>query len=381
MDIVITALIALAVGIIIGYLLAISRASSKLAELKAQHKADTEKISWVEGAEKHLREAFEALASNALKGNSEDFANRTRDQLLQPLEKSLKELDGQVRNMEEKREGAYKSLDQHLGHLRDAYEKLRDTTSGLTTALTSSSTTRGQWGEVQLRRIVEMSGMTSHVDFDEQERGEAGQPDMVIHMPNEGSLPVDAKTPIKSYLEAMDATDDSTRKRKLVAHAGAVKTRIRELASKGYWKQFENAPDVVVMFVPNEASLGGAFEADRTLFEYALDQRVLIASPVTLLALLKTAAYAWQQQSMAHNAKEIAQHARELSGRLSTFITHLQKSGKGLDSAVKSYNDAVGSLQSRVLPSVRRFNELGVSDDAPEIKQIDRQATLPGGGE
>ena len=150
------AIIALAVGIIIGYLLAISRKSSQIGELKAQHKADGEKIEWVESAEKHLREAFEALAANALKGNSEDFASRTRDQLLQPLEKSLKELDGQVRKMEEKREGAYQSLDQHIAQMKTAYEKLRDTTSGLTTALTSSSTTRGQWGEVQLRRIVEM---------------------------------------------------------------------------------------------------------------------------------------------------------------------------------------------------------------------------------
>jgi DNA recombination protein RmuC len=351
---------------------------ARIAGLSQRQEAEKEKSLWLDKAQEQLREAFQALAANALRSNSEEFTNRTREQLVAPLEKSLKGLDDQVREMEKKREGAYKGLDQHLAHLREAYDHLRDTTSDLSTALTTSSGARGDWGEIQMRRVVELAGMVEHVDFDEQQRIESGQPDMVIHLPNRGILPVDAKTTMKTYLDAMKAEDDSTRKTLLRAHAGAVKSRVRELSGKEYWRQFKSAPDFIVMFLPNEAFLSGAFEGDRDLFEYALGQRILIATPVTLLALLRTVAFGWQQQHMAENARDIALQARELSTRITTFITHLQKTGKGLNSAVKAYNDAVGSLQSRVMPSVRRFKELGVaSTDAPAMPPIDTQATLP----
>ena len=413
---IVLALVALVVGAVVGFLVAAQRSSAKLQSFAAdkaraeqngtraagleskvedfigentelqkkivaltkQQEADAEKIAWASKAEEHLREAFEALASQALKSNTEQFATRAKEQVMEPLAKSLHALDDQVRQMEEKRAGAYKSLDQQLLNLKDAYDQLRDTTTGLTSALTTSSGTRGAWGEIQLRRIVEMSGMVSHVDFEEQERGDAGQPDMVVRLPNGGVLPVDAKTPMKIYLEAMEASTDSARKSKLQAHASAVKGRVRDLSGKEYWRQFEQAPDIVVMFIPNEAALAGAFEGDRDLLDYALDQRVLISSPVTLFALLKTVAFAWQQRQMTENAREIAQEARDLSKRLGVFLRHIEGTGKSLDAAVKAHNQAVGSLNSRVLPSVRRFKELGVSEaDASELKKIEGQTAPP----
>ena len=409
-------LVSLLVGVIVGYLLAVSRRSSRsqslleetgrakqqaervpgleskleeltlantqlqtqMASLSKQLEASGEKTQWLETAEQQLREAFEALASNALKSNSEDFTSRTRQQIVEPLQKKLDALDGQVRELEQKREGAYKSIDEHLGNLKSAYEQLRNTTSGLTTALTTSSGVRGEWGEIQMRRVVELAGMVRHVDFDEQETTDAGKPDMLVHLPNEGILPIDAKTTMKTYLEAMDAPDDRVRKVKMAAHAAAVRSRVRDLAGKEYWKQFERSPDFVVMFIPNEACFSGAFEGDRDLLDYALSQRVLITTPVTLLALLKTVAYGWQQQSMAENAREIATQARELVDRLAKFFEHLHRTGKSLNSTVDAFNASVGSLNSRVMPSARRLKDMGVgAQDIEDLSAIEKRAALP----
>ncbi len=351
---------------------------TRIAELNKMQEAETGKTQWLEKAESHLREAFEALASRALQVNSDQFTTRTREQLTEPLDKTLKSLDSQVRELEKKREGAYSTLNDHLAQLKTAYEQLSSTTSGLTTALTSSSGARGQWGEIQLRRIVEMAGMVQHVDFEEQERTDAGQPDMTIRLPNGGILPVDAKTTMKSYLDAMEATDNNARKALLQAHSNEVRKRIKELSSREYWKKYEHSPDFAVMFLPNDAFLTGALEGDRGLIEYAFAQRVMLTTPVTLLALLRTAAYAWQQQKMTENAREIAVQAHELADRFSIFLGHLQKTGKNLDSAVKTYNEAIGSYQSRLAPSLRRFKDLGVgTSDIPQLDQVDHQATLP----
>lgn len=351
---------------------------ARLAELAKEKETETDKTAWLKTAQSELRDAFQALASDALKGNSEQFAGMTREQFVQPLEKGLKALDEQVRRMEERREGAYQSLDAHLSNLKDAYERLRNTTTSLATALTTSSGARGEWGEVQMRRIVELAGMLAHVDFEEQSRTDSSQPDMTVRLPNGGVLPVDAKTTLKTYLDVMESSDTAARKSRLVAHASAVRGRIRELAGKEYWKQFDKSPDFVVMFLPHEAFLGVAIEADADILNYAFSQRVLPATPITLLALLKTVAYAWQQQQMTENAREIAVQAKELAERLSVFIAHLQKVGKNLESTVKSYNEATGSLQARVLPSVRRLKDYGASDsEVPEIEAVDRLPMLP----
>jgi len=351
---------------------------ARIAGMTKTAEAEQEKTSWLAKAEEQLREAFQALSAEALRNNSEQFTNRTREQLVAPIEKSLKTMDAQIRELELKREGAYSGLDRHLTQLKEAYDQLRSTTSGLATALTTSSGARGDWGEVQLRRIVEMAGMVRHVDFDEQEKTDAGKPDMIIHLPNEGTLAVDAKTTMKTFLEAIDAADDNSRKAKLQSHAAAVRLRIRELSAKEYWKQYERAPDFIVMFLPNDAFLRAALEGDRDLLDYAFTQKVMLATPVTLLALLKTAAYTWQQQRLTENAREIAMQAHDLCDRLNTFAGHLQKTGRSLDSAVKSYNESVGSLQSRVMPCARRLKDLGATtSEMLPVEQVDRQATLP----
>ena len=372
----------------------------RAAELLKEREADAERLQWQEGAERQFREAFHALAGKALQSNSEQFLNRAREQLttlltgvrgdwkvqrtemqkmVQPVETTLKALDAHVRELEQKREGAYKGLDTQLRQLGQAHQQLQTSTIKLEQAL-KSPTIRGSWGQVQLRRIVELAGMESHIAFDEQATGEEGRPDMLVHLPNRAALPVDAKAPMQAFLAAMEATDADSRKVKLAAHAEAVRRRVRELSQKKYWEQFERAPEFVVMFVPNETCLSAAFEHDPTLLEFGFEERVLLTSPVTLLALLKAVSYGWQQQQIAENSRAIAEQGKELYDRLSKFVEHLRKTGVGLDNAVKGYNEAIGSLESRVLPAGRRFKELGaVTTDLPNPEPLDRQVREPTG--
>jgi len=298
--------------------------------------------------------------------------------LVQPVEKKLQALDEQVRQLERLREGAYRSLEQHLQELRTSQRELRDETGHLRSALTASSQSRGQWGEMQLRRLVELAGMLNHVDFDEQQQAGGSRPDMIVHLPNQGILPVDAKTSVSDLLRAAETDQPAERQRLIKAHALAMRNHVRTLSAREYWQQFEHAPDVAVMFVPNEAGLGAAFEEDPALMEYALEQHVLIASPVTLYGLLKAVAYGWQQQAVAENARAIAQEGRELCDRLTVFLDHLGKAGRGLDQAVRAFNDAVGSAESRLVPSARRLGELGASARTPEPPAlVERQVRLP----
>jgi DNA recombination protein RmuC len=293
------------------------------------------------------------------------------------LEQTLQTLDGQIRTLEQKREGAYKELGEQLRQLGHAQHQLQTSTIKLEQAL-KSPTVRGSWGQVQLRRVVELAGMESRVDFDEQATAEAGRPDLIVHLPNHTVLPVDAKAPMTAFLEAMEAQDDDRRKERLQAHADAVRSRVKELSQKKYWEQFERAPEFVVMFVPNDTCLIAAFERDPSLLEYGFQQRVLITTPVTLLALLKAVAYGWQQQQISENARQIAEQGKELYERLVKFVDHLRKTGGGLDAAVKTYNEAVGSLESRVLPAARKFKELGaITTELPEPESIERQTRQP----
>lgn len=403
---VVTALLALAAGAALGWLLCALRAAraregyvSRIAELEQQRAADADKLAWREASEERLREAFEALASGALKANAETFLQQTGERLdsvlkqlrgdwstqkeqfaglVTPVEKTLKTLDEQVRALEQKREGAYRSIEQHIGELSKAHRELRDEAGHLRSALTTSSRARGQWGELQLRRVVELTGMMKHVDFDEQATRGDQRPDMVVHLPHQGQLPVDAKASLEDYLRACESQDDATRRTRLKAHAAAMRNHVRTLGAKSYWAQFDRAPEVVVMFVPNEACLAAAFEEDGGLIEYGLEQHVLIATPVTLYGLLKAIAYGWQQQSVAENAERIAAEGKDLCDRISVFVDHLRRSGKGLDAAVDSYNKAVGSLESRVMPSARRLREYGASLKEVEAPTpSERGARLP----
>jgi DNA recombination protein RmuC len=358
----------------------------RVAELTTEREADAEKLQWREEAERRFREAFQSLAGQVLQSNSDQFLNRAREQLntllvgvrgdwsvqkvemqklVQPVETTLKALDSHVRELEQKREGAYQGLGAELKNLGLAHQQMQAAAIKLEQAL-KSPTIRGSWGQIQMA-------------FEEQVTGDEGRPDMVVHLPHHSVLPVDAKAPMLSFLEAMESTDPDHRRRKLVAHAEAVKRRIRELSQKKYWDQFERSPDFVVMFVPNETCLSAAFEQDPTLLEFGFEQKVLLTSPVTLLALLKSVSYGWQQQQVAENSRAIAEQGRELHDRLSKFVEHLRKSGIGLDTAVKAYNEAVGSLESRVLPAGRRFKDLGaVRADIPPIEPLDRQVRQPG---
>jgi len=346
-----------------------------LTALEKEREADTEKLSWADQAESKMREAFAALASDALQANSEALTKRTKGDLegvVDPLKENLKTLDGYVRELESARKGAYESLQQQLTQLGNTHARLQETTTSLTQAL-KSPTVRGRWGELQLRRVVELAGMTSHVAFDEQASTEMGRPDMIVHLPNEAVLPIDSKVPLDAYLAAATATDEQLRKQNLAQHAKAMRERVKELGQKQYWEQFERAPDFVVMFIPNEACLGAAFENDPDLLEYAISKKVLVSSPVNLLALLRAVAYGWQQHQIADNAIKIAREGQELFNRLKKFVDHLADVGKSLKKLVDGYNRAMASLDKRLLPAVRRFQEMGLSTkelDAPKEIEV-----------
>lgn len=354
----------------------------KIAELNKDREADAEKLAWLNDAQAQMREAFEALAGKTLQTNAEEFLKRSDEKLsnvVTPLKENLVSLDKQVRELEVRREGAYKGLEEQLRQLSTAHASLQQTTTSLTQAL-RSPTVRGRWGELQLRRVVEMAGMAKNVLYVEQAAADNGRPDMITYLPNGGVLPLDAKVPLSAYLDAMESDNDHERKIKLVSHAKAMKDRVRELSRKQYWDQFEQTPDFVVMFVPNEACLGAAFDCDPGLLDFAIDQRVLITTPVTLLALLKAVAYGWQQHQLTENSRRIADQGKDLYQRLSVLFEHLAELQKHLDRTVDSFNKTVGSLENRLLPSARRFEELGIAATQLSLPdRIDTQVRLPSG--
>ncbi|MGC9361064.1 MAG: DNA recombination protein RmuC [Anaerolineae bacterium] len=356
-------LLGLAVGAGAVWLFHAQPLAKRLSDAESDAKLARERTAWLEQAQKQLGDTFEALAGRTLRISTETFLERSASELghlVKPLGEGLDKLDRNIRELEEKRAGAYEGLETHLKALDEAQGKLQASATTLNQALRSSGI-RGRWGEFQLRRIVELAGMTDHVDFDEQPTVDGGRPDMLVYFPNGGALPIDAKAPMDAYLDATAAEDASDRRAKLKAHAKALRGRVQDLSRKAYWAQFDPAPPYVVMFVPNEACLSAAFAADDALLDYAIDQQILITSPVTLLALLKAVGYGWQQVAMNENARHIAQEGKELYARLSTFAEHLASVGDGLRTAQDAYNSAVGSFDRRLVPSVERFRELGIS--------------------
>jgi DNA recombination protein RmuC len=385
-------LIGLAVGLLVGLaawqrsrtrsLQALSELKLQVVGLEKEREAFQEKLEWVNKAEQNMRDAFKALAGDVLKSNADSLSTQVKKDfqgVVDPLKESLTSLDGHVRELEKNRQGAYASMEQQLSQLRETHARLQQSTVSLTEAL-RSPTVRGRWGEIQLRRVVEMAGMVKHVAFEEQATTDLGRPDMIAHLPNGGVLPVDSKVPLTSYLAAMDSADNDTRANLLKEHAKAMRGRVKELGQKQYWDQFPSAPDFVVMFVPNEACLGAAFEHDPGLLEYAIEKKVLISSPVTLLALLRAVAYGWQQHQITENAVRIANEGRELYGRLETFIDHFSDLGDSVGKLVERYNRAVGSLEKRLVPSARRLQEHGLSSKEIEIPgEVDVVPTIPAG--
>ena len=358
------------------------RLKIELAQSQASLQAEKEKAAWTDETRSQLRDAFKALASDELEAKSKQLKVTAKDELggvVGPLKEELTKLDKHVRELEGKREGAYSKLGTQLTLLQTLQDSLKQQTTTLAEAL-RAPTVRGRWGEVQLRRLVELAGMEDHVDFVEQESGEVGRPDMTVRLPQGGILPIDSKVSLGDFLKAMETEDEQLRKQALLKHAQALRSRVRELSQKAYWDQFPKTPEVVVMFVPVEASLGAAFQHDSELFEYAIDNKVLVSSPVVLFALLKAIAFGWQQQQIAENARQIADQGKTLYDRILKFVEYLSGMGKSLESCVMKYNEAIGSLEGRLLPAARRFIEMGVTAkkiDSPRHVELQPRSPSP----
>ncbi len=352
----------------------------QFAQSQASLQAEKEKTTWTEEVWLQLRDTFKALASDELEVKSQQLKTTAKEELgglVTPLKEELGKLDTYVRELESKREGAYSKLGTQLDLLQVLQDSLKEQTTTLAQALKAPGV-RGRWGEIQLRRLVELAGLQNHVDFDEQESGESGRPDMIVRLTHGGILPVDSKVSLEAFLKAMGTEDDQVRKQSLLQHAQTLRGRIRDLSQKAYWEQFEKTPDLVVMFVPIEASLGAAFQQDAELFEYAINNKVLVSSPVVLFAVLKAIAYGWQQQRIAENAQQIAEQGRALYDRLLTFVGHLTGVGKSLENCVTKYNEVVGSFEGRLLPAAKRFREMGLATteiDSP--KRVELQSRMP----
>ena len=349
------------------------------ATLEAERKAFDEKLKLLGEAKTALSDAFNALSANALRSNSEEFL-RLAQTSVAPIKEALGKFDSKIQALEVAREGAYQGLLQQVSQLLDTGRQLRSETSSLAQAL-RSPVVRGQWGEIQLRRVVEMAGMLSYCDFLEQEavRTETGmlRPDLIVKLPAGKTIVVDAKAPVASYLDAMALEDDGARKAKLQAFAKLVRDRVTELGRKSYWDQFEHTPELVVLFLPGDHLYSAALQEDPSLIEFGVEQKVLIATPINLIGLLRAVAYGWRQEAIALNAREISDLGAELYKRISDLGGHWMDLGKNLARTVEAFNSAVGSLESRVLVSARRFKELGATPSAVEIEVLQRVEKSP----
>jgi DNA recombination protein RmuC len=341
------------------------------ATLEAERKAFGEKLKLLEEAKRALSDAFNALSANALRSNSEEFLKLAQASVA-PIKDALGKFDSKIQALEVAREGAYQGLLQQVSQLLDTGRQLRSETSNLAQAL-RSPVIRGQWGEIQLRRVVEMAGMLSYCDFTEQEtlRTETGtlRPDLVVRLPAGKTIVVDAKAPVSAYLDAMSLPEEQ-RKPKLQAFAKLVRDRVADLGRKSYWDQFAHTPELVVLFLPGDHLYSAALQEDPSLIEFGVEQKVLIATPVNLIGLLRAVAYGWRQEAIALNAREISELGAELYKRISDLGGHWIDLGKNLARTVEAFNSAVGSLESRVLVSARRFKELGATPSALEIEVL-----------
>lgn len=349
------------------------------ATLEAERKAFEEKLKLLGEAKTALSDAFNSLSANALRSNSEEFLKLAQTSVA-PIKEALGKFDSKIQALEVAREGAYQGLLQQVSQLLDTGRQLRSETTSLAQAL-RSPVVRGQWGEIQLRRVVEMAGMLSYCDFIEQEtlRTETGllRPDLIVKLPAGKTIVVDAKAPVTSYLDAMALEDDGARKVKLQAFAKLVRDRVTELGRKSYWDQFDHTPELVVLFLPGDHFYSAALQEDPSLIEFGVEQKVLIATPVNLIGLLRAVAYGWRQEAIALNAREISDLGAELYKRISDLGGHWTDLGKNLARTVDAFNSAVGSLESRVLVSARRFKELGATPSALEIEVVERVEKSP----
>ena len=411
MDVFLGALAGLLIGAGIVYIWLQQQLSEKrqqLTALEVRHVSDQknaeEKLALLEQARDQLKESFQALSSEALSKNNESFLNLAKTTLekyqegakgdldkrqeainktVEPVGIALKTFNERVEKIEERRTQTDASLKQQLQQLAESQVQLNKTTGSLVQALRAPQV-RGQWGEMQLRRTVEMAGMINYCDFEEQASvetsdGQRQRPDMIIRLPNERVVVVDSKVPLAAYLDALQSEDPDHQKERMVAHARHIRDHIKALSAKSYWTQFENTPEFVVLFIPNETIFSAALEQDPQLIEQGVLNKVILATPTTLIALLKAIAYGWQQEAIAREAKEIAALGKELYERVSVVTGHFTKLGKSLDQSVGCYNKAVSSLESRLLVTAKKFDALDSAspDPLPEPSLIDQQPSLP----
>lgn len=355
-----------------------------------------EKLSYMENMHRQFSDQFKALSADALKMNNQSFLQLAKESLgafhqqaqidlthrqksihemILPIHSTLKDVDVKIQELEKSRVGAYEGLKQHLSSMLDSQKALQTETSNLVKAL-RAPTVRGQWGEMQLKRVVEMAGMLSHCDFMEQVNvaGEERRyrPDMVVNLPGGKKIVVDAKAPLSAYLDALDAPDDDQRKELLKHHARQIRQHIKQLSSKSYWDQLglQPAPEFVVLFLPGEVFFSAALEQDPGLIEAGVEEKVILATPTTLIALLRAVAFGWRQEKMTENAQEISRIGKELYKRLSDMGDHFSKLGRNIHGVVDAYNQSVGTLEKRVLVSARRLKELDVVSQSEEMADI-----------